>query len=191
MKKLLTFILIFIFIFSIFAIFTAANDAAAAEESVESESIYSLVYSVFYRHSDKILSALAALGSLFLAFTYKKGLMPSLKSAIDKLCDAVSRMKNTSEKQGEAGTALLNIATEKLQTAKEGLDIISEKLSTLENELNDLMADKEERERYKTIMLMQAEMLYDIFMNSALPQYEKDMVGEKMARMKNVINGGK
>ena len=33
----------------------------------------------------------------------------------------------------------------------------------------------------------QIDMLYDIFMSSALPQYQKDAVGERIAKMKGAI----
>lgn len=36
-------------------------------------------------------------------------------------------------------------------------------------------------------MQMQINMLYDIFMTSALPQYEKDAVGERISAMNKIL----
>ena len=33
----------------------------------------------------------------------------------------------------------------------------------------------------------QIDMLYDVFMSSALPQYQKDAVGERIAKMKEAL----
>ena len=39
-------------------------------------------------------------------------------------------------------------------------------------------------------MNAQIDMLYEIFMSSALPQYAKDRVGEKVAEMKAQLTDG-
>jgi F0F1-type ATP synthase membrane subunit b/b' len=192
MKKLLTSLLFFVLIFSLFTVCAYALDGdATAIEGSRAENFYTAVYQTCKRHADKILSALAALGSLILAFTYKKGLMPTLKSAIEKLCDAVSKIKTSSKEQSEKAEELLALASDKLIAAKDAVELISQRLEKLEQELNESLEGKEEREKQKKILIMQTEMLYDIFMTSALPQYQKDMVGEKTAKMKEEIIGGK
>ena len=39
-------------------------------------------------------------------------------------------------------------------------------------------------------MLSQIDMLYEIFMQSGLPQYSKDALGERMAKMKKTLGVG-
>lgn len=195
MKKLLTFIIAFALIFSCFgiAVFADNNDAGGIAESyeTETENFYSRVYSAVRENSEIIMSALAAIASLLLAFTYKKGLLPKMRTAIDKLCSAVSKIKDASEEQSHEAKELIEKAEEKLNGAKLILENVSEKLTQLEHELNESIQTKDERERLRIIMLSQTEMLYDIFMSSALPQYQKDMVGERTAKIKEQINGGK
>lgn len=154
-------------------------------------SFYELIYSAVSENSEKIMSALAAIASLVLAFTYKKGLLPTLKSAIDKLCDAVAKIKNESALQSEKAQSLIGDAADRLNAAKTAMDDITERLDALERELSESLETKDEKEKFRLILLAQTEMLYDIFMSSALPQYQKDIVGEKTAKIKEQINSGK
>ena len=47
----------------------------------------------------------------------------------------------------------------------------------------------ENTEELSVIVGTQIDMLYDIFMTSALPQYQKDAVGERVAKMKEALAG--
>ena len=42
--------------------------------------------------------------------------------------------------------------------------------------------------RLDTILEGELDMLYDIFMTSSLPEYEKARVGERMRKLKEVLN---
>ena len=64
------------------------------------------------------------------------------------------------------------------------MEKVSASLEKVEDELQAVKESRGERETYKTIMLSQIDMLYDIFMSSALPQYKKDEIGEKIGAMK-------
>lgn len=187
MKKLILFIVILIFTVSVFA-FSAYADGEAVEAETENESFYELVYSALREHSEKILSALAAIGSLLLAFTYRRGLMPTLNGALEKMCEGIGKIKTASEEQTKNAALLLSEAEERLENSKNALADITNKLEKLELELSESLESKDEREKMKIILLSQTEMLYDIFMSSALPQYQKDMVGERTLKIKEELN---
>jgi F0F1-type ATP synthase membrane subunit b/b' len=186
MKKLILFILILIFTVSVFS-FSAYADTEVAEVDTENESFYGLVYSALREHSEKILSALAAIASLLLAFTYRRGLMPTLKGALEKMCEGLGKIKTASEKQSENASLLLSKAEEKLEESKEALTAITKRLEELEEKLSESLEGKDEREKMKIILSSQTDMLYDIFMSSALPQYQKDMVGERTLKIKEEL----
>jgi len=68
---------------------------------------------------------------------------------------------------------------------------LSDKVEELDVMLKEKFAyvdeAQQERQELKLILDSQIDMLYDIFMASALPQYQKDAVGEKIAKMKEAI----
>ena len=192
MKKLILFTLILTVLLSAFSICVFATDAP--EENGDStkteENFFEMAFEKAKAHSEKILSAIAAIGSLLLAFTYKKGLLPALKSGIDNLRDSVVKLKKESEAQSESSSSLLITASEHLKNAEDMLTSLSNRLSELEGALKENAESKDEREKFKLILLSQTDMLYDIFMTSSLPQYQKDAVGEKIADMKEKIKIG-
>lgn len=167
----------------------AADESDVGALSAE-ESFFGLVFEEIKANSENILSALAFAASLLVAFTYKKGLLPNLKSGIERLSDAVSKLRDASKEQSENSSLALGTAGEHLENAKNALEAILERLSRLENELSYAKETRSEREEFKLILLSQTDMLYDIFMNSSLPQYQKDIVGEKIAAMKESIKKG-
>ena len=189
MKKLILFTLILVFTLSAFSFFAyAEGEVTNSENAAEGESFYTVLYGAVREHSEKILSALAAIASLLLAFTYRKGLMPTLNSALEKMCDGIGKIKTASAEQTENAQLLLSEAEKKLEGAREYLAVIYERLENLEATLNESLEAKSEREKMKIILWAQTEMLYDIFMSSALPQYQKDMVGERTQKIKEELN---
>ena len=63
------------------------------------------------------------------------------------------------------------------------LDILTEKLEGMEWE-------KKSAEKLSLLMNSQIDMLYEIFMQSSLPQYSKDAIGEKVAALKKELKDG-
>ena len=57
----------------------------------------------------------------------------------------------------------------------------------LSGNLRDESEARREKKQLYLILNAQIEMLYDLFMSSALPQYQKDAVGEKIAKMKEAV----
>ncbi len=169
--------------------------ASAAEISVEDqteseENFFASIYGEAVENSDKILSALAFIGSVVLAFTYKKGLLPTLNSAIGKLTESVSKIKKSSEEQLDKSCKLLGDAGVYLENTEKCLNALSERLEKLESDLENAKESKSQREKFNLVLMAQTDMLYDIFMTSGLPQYQKDIVGEKISAMKEQIGKG-
>lgn len=192
MKKIILFTLILTVLLSAFTVCVFASEEVGEgiAEAQKSQNFFELIFEKAKAHSEKILSAVAAIGSLFLAFTYKKGLLPALKTGIDNLRDSVVKLKKESEAQSESSSSLLITASEQLKNAEDMLTSLSSRLSELEVALRENAESKDEREKFKLILLSQTDMLYDIFMTSSLPQYQKDAVGEKIADMKEKIKIG-
>ena len=195
MKRILIFALIIISLISIFSLSCfAALETDSIEnsvtESIEAqENIFETVYRELLSHSDKLLAALSFIGSLLVVFAYKKGLLPIIKASLGALGTAVSNMKEESERVGaEASTVAAN-AAEKLSAAEALICELGKKLDTVETRLAEATEKQLKGETVYSVMNTQIEMLYEVFMSSSLPAYQKESVGEKIAEMKRSLAG--
>lgn len=192
MKRILTAVLILVVLLSAFSVssLAASEDAADAytEEDVpEVENFFELLYNELLMHSDKLLAALAFLGSLLVAFAYKKGLLPIIKASLNALSSTVSKLKDESEKAGaEASVAILS-ATKKLDAAEEMINTLSEKLDGIEYQLEKTNDERLRGDSIYALISTQIDMLYEVFMSSSLPAYQKEAVGERVAEMKKTL----
>ena len=163
------------------------EEISVENQTENEENFFASIYGEAVENSDKILSALAFIGSVVLTFTYKKGLLPTLNSAIGKLSESVSKIKTSSEEQLDKSCKLLSDAGVYLENTEKCLNALSERLERLEGDLENAKESKSQREKFNLVLMAQTDMLYDIFMTSGLPQYQKDIVGEKISAMKEQI----
>lgn len=166
---------------------SSTEDDANTEDGTEGASFFDELYAAVIEHSAEIASAIAAISSIILAFCMRRGLTPMLKDALTGIAGAVGKLRegvDASEKNSEKITSAL---TERLAAAESTV----EKLTATVNAITERSAaEKEEqlmREDILTVMSAEVEMLYDIFMSSALPQYKKDAVGERVSAMRKQL----
>ena len=83
--------------------------------------------------------------------------------------------------------------TERLERSEEIISTLTERIeemtSTIEEVKDGELLKNRENQNLTVIISAQIDMLYDIFMSSALPQYQKDAVGERVALMKEALRG--
>ncbi len=169
----------------------AAEDSADVKSDAEapkpeaSENIFADIYRMIASNSDKLFSALSFIASVCLAFVYKNGLLPSVKGAIDTLGEKVSEIK---EKTGEANTCSAAIE-KKLRLTEEYLESLSEKLEIITEELDRAVENDKKNADMRGAMLTEIDMLYNIFMQSSLPEYQKEAISERVAEMKSALKG--
>ena len=201
MKKILilTFILTaFICCFSLTA-FASENEDAAIQSigvshdneasSTESVTVFEEVYELALRHSDKILSALAFVSSLILAFIYRKGVLPLIKGGLNAIGTTVDKLKEETEKASEVSEKSIIAAKAKLEAAEGSMAALTEKLALLEEELSSLREEEAKLGDVKLVLESQTELLYEIFMSSSIPAYLKESVGERVLAMKKQLCG--
>ena len=183
---LMTLVTALIFTFSVgaFAEEAEADFTPGEESEVENEADNTLyeIYESIKENSDKLLSLCSFIGTLLIAFIYKKGLLPGLKKVTASVTDALSAIKNEAEKT-ETATKDYGQRLDSLSAKTE--EMVND-LKALENDLSPEKADKERRLLY-TVMNGQMELLYDIFMSSSLPEYKKEEVGTRINKMKEVL----
>ena len=187
-------------------IFSASAFSASAEEAEPSteeyvktaegiadgeENFFSKVYEEISAYTSEILSALTLVGSLTLALAYKKGLLPMIERSLVAIGGAITKIKDTASENAEKNSIITTDIEDKLTRAVGVLDTLTEKVASLDLAIKDSIKDEEtarrEKEQLRIITEAQIDMLYDVFMSSALPQYQKDAVGERIAKMREAV----
>ena len=161
------------------------------------ENVFNKIYADVGEYATEILCAMTFAGSLILAFAYKKGLMPIVRGSLLSIGNAVTKVKESVGESAEKGNKLGESIEKGLENTKNVLDGLVEKISELDTALEERLSNESERahesEVLRLVLLSQIDMLRDIFMSAALPQYQKDAVGERIAKMKGALeeNGEK
>ena len=170
--------------------YAAKDDESTEKEAEEKKNDFDVIYNAAMSHISEILSLAAFIGSLVCAIIYKSGLMPLMENGLKSLKNAALKIKEATDK-AECDN-------------KESIVNISRKIDDIENTLGD-MCDaflavidalegyenhREHQKRLDTVLEGELDMLYDIFMTSALPEYEKVRVGERMTKLKEALNSG-
>ena len=173
---------------------SAAEDSSVTEETTTesaptdtaASNIFEELYAAVSEFSGEIASALAFLGSLIVALAYKRGLMPAVKSGIGAIGGAVSQLKDSTESYSKHQDELLTEFGERLCRAEEVLERFGQAIDEIAEKTEDGKSAAEDRASMKALMSAQIDMLYDIFMTSSLPQYQKDAVNKRIGEMKEV-----
>ena len=188
-KKILTCIILAALLLSAFAVSAFANEGELATEGEEANA-FAQLYEFSVANADKIFSLLAFLGALILTVAYKKGLFPFVEKALLSLTAAVKSLREENALGEEKNIEFIKSLDEKLALSEKTLENALIKLSTLENELKNSAEACSKTEEFRSVLLAEVEMIYDIFISSSLPQYQKDKVGEAYAKMKRSLENG-
>lgn len=163
------------------------ENAEATANDGGTSNPFEAFFNTVKQYATEIFCALTFVGSLILAYAYKCGLIPIIKGGIGALSATVSHIKETAERSEEKTGEIGKTVADRLGSAETALGDISEMLSLMAAKLDRLEADGDERRKMRIVMNAEVDMLYSIFMTSALPQYQKDEVGARIAKMREVI----
>ena len=189
--KIICVMLLCIALFGILCISCAAESTETLPEQIteteEFSNIFDTIYSELEKNADKLLSALAFVGSVIIALTYKRGLMPTLKNSLGALINSVNNMKEENDRGiSTLDTTAKNIS-EKLESTEHSLTELAKSLEKIETALAESATNMAKAHDLRKILSSQVDMLYEIFMTSSLPQYKKDEVGEKISEMRKSL----
>ena len=162
----------------------------ANPDTATEENIFSALFETASANADKILSALAFLGSLLLAFAYRKGLFPFVERSLSALGTAVGNLGDEIKRNELQKTEFTSIINNKLASVEGLITSFGEKIKTLEGELGSMEKERNERESMKLIMRTEVDMLFEIISASSLPQYQKDRANECFMKMKESLKAG-
>lgn len=182
----------FIFSVSAFALSSESTDTVEGAhytdtEKAADESILEELISALEKYAAEILSALTFIASIVIMLCYKKGLLPLFNDGLKALKSGVKTINEKSESFNEHAIAICDGIDKRLERAEAAVDTVLKSTDVIEKRLAELQSEGKDRERLSIILSSQIDMLYEIFMSAALPQYLKDSVGEKIALMKAAI----
>ena len=167
------------------------TDGAVGEDSESEINLFTALYEDVMAYASEILCALTLAGSVSLAIAYKRGLLPLIERSLVTIGNAITKIRDNAKESADKNSEITLSIDERLAVAKSTLDDLTERIGILNEMLSGNLRDESETRREKKqlylVLNAQIDMLYDLFMSSALPQYQKDAVGEKIARMKEVI----
>ena len=174
-----------------FSAYASEQTVSEAVENTE-ENLFSRAFDEIIEYAPEILSTLTLTGSLILAVSYKKGLLPLVEKSLVAIGNAVTKIKDKTGESVELSEKLGLDIDQKLAEATGVLTSLAKRIAELEGAINNSLADKvEQRLEAKELRLVvdaQIDMLYDVFMSSSLPQYQKELMGEKVLRMKEELS---
>lgn len=161
---------------------SGGGEAANAEEN--EQTLFSIIYEEAKKYAGQIFSILACIFSGCLMLCYKKGILPLIKGGITALRGGVDALGKEAEKQTEGSLAASQLIGEKLEQAEGFLSTLSQRIEEFGEKLSTLEASDKSTAAFRRVLSAQVDMLYEIFMNASLPQYEKDRIGEMIGEMR-------
>ena len=160
------------------------------QEAEEVKNDFEEIYNVAMDHISEILSLAAFVGSLICAIIYKSGLMPLMENGLSSLKNAAVKIKEATDKaECESKESLVTISR-KIDDIEDTVGDMCEAFLAVTDALEGYKDQREHQKRLNTVLEGELDMLYDIFMTSALPEYEKARVGERMCKLKEALNSG-
>lgn len=166
------------------------SDASPENDDVAppAENTFEELYTLCMSHLSEILSLAAFVGSLVCAILYKSGMLPLIKQGLTALSKTVHSIKESAELGESSRKTDYDGLKMKLEGLEETISALGENLTLYAERLESKTALENRQKRMEALTEAEVEMLYEIFMTSALPEYEKARIGEKIAKMKEVIN---
>ena len=183
--------LILLFSLSTVTVASASSDAISENEVQSEGNFFAKVYEEVSKYTGEILCALTFAGSITVAVAYKKGLLPLVEKTLSAIGGAVSKIKESTKESELASAALGKTVENKLSDTADALKLLSERITSINHTMNEIVKQdigaSTERRQLGIVVKAQIDMLYDVFMASSLPQYQKESVGEKIAKMKEAL----
>ena len=187
-KRILLFCLLLALIAALFTVGVCAESAEIAGEEAE-ENPFALLYRDIAQNLDAVFGAFAAFGTLVIAFSYKRGMLPLLRGGVGVLSDKVKEIGEESKKIGEESSENAEFVKNQLQIMLTSFRECTDSMHGFGEALGELKKRSDEIGLLKSLLLGEVELLYDIFSSSSLPQYQKELVARRMEEMRTALEG--
>ena len=165
--------------------------ASAPKDGGAGENLFAKLYAELTEYATEILAALTLAGSLTLAVAYKKGLLPLVEKSLLSIGNAITKIKESTKESLDTSTKMSATIDDRLAASSEALEALIKGVDDLGRAISESNHNDESTKcaiaELRLVVRAQIDMLYDVFMHSALPQYQKDAVGERIAKMKEAM----
>ncbi len=185
--KTITKKLMFVLVISAVLLCAACITVSADNGESREVNIFQECFGAVKSHSTELLSALAFAGSLIIAFTYKKGLLPTIKKSIGAIGAAVCEIKESDSASNLLQEKISKELEDGLKALSEYIKSVDEKLVIYEQILKNLNTGATQAEKTEAVISEQVSLLYDVFMFSSIPEYQKDAIGHRVEKMRKLI----
>ena len=180
-----------ILIIAALAICASVIPSFSMQEGAAAQSnLFERIFSAISSNLAEILCALTLVGSIVLTIAYKRGLLPLVRGALSAIGKSVGKLGCEAESFNKESGANIASMKEKLDIAASVIDGFAQRLSLLEDELKKISDGTERFTAIKKAVEAEAELLYDVFMSSALPEYQKEAVAKKVAQINGSLKEG-
>ena len=170
-------------------------DADKADGAIEEilgaeneENGFEKIYDAAMAHVSEILSLAAFIGSMICAVIYKSGLMPLMEKGLGGIKNAAQKIKEATDRAECDSKASLGYINDKMNELEIAISEMQETVKAATAAMESAVDMKAHQARIDGLLAGELDMLYDIFMSSALPEYEKTRVGERVAKLKEGLN---
>lgn len=153
----------------------------------ENPNIFDEIYSLLEVNADKIFSALAFISTLVVALLYKSRLIPLLRDALSRLKASIDSAQEENNKNSIQNSGKIDEISSSVANINLALEENSKQIGRIKWEFEGYSELLRERSAMRTLLESQIDLLYAIFMTSALPQYQKDEIGEKIQKMREEL----
>ena len=196
MKKLFCLVLVCVLL----CCFGIAVSAEEAEEQVVIEEDQTgtwgeQILSLIETHMAELFSALTLVGSMVLAYSYKKGLVPTLWGGLSSIAQTAEKTSERTRELAEMAEGSISSMTqaatpifEKIEEMCKGADQLAEQARQLEVRVREA---EDDRALVKTLMAGVADMLYGVFSSANLPQYAKEQIGQRYTAICSALGEGR
>lgn len=164
------------------------GENAANTDVEDTENGFEKIYEAVMAHVSEILSLAAFIGSLICAIIYKSGLMPLMEKGLGGIKNAAQKIKDATDRAECDNKASLGYINDKMCELEMAISEMQETLKSAAKAMYSAVDVKAHQARIDGLLSGELDMLYDIFMSSALPEYEKARVGERVAKLKEELN---
>ena len=164
------------------------GDNAEDADIEDRKNSFEKIYDAAMAHVSEILSLAAFIGSLICAVIYKSGLMPLIEKGLGGIKNAAQKIKEATDRAECDNKASLGYINDKMCELEMAISEMQETVKSATKAMESSVEARAHQARIDGLLSGELDMLYDIFMSSALPEYEKARVGERVAKLKEELN---
>lgn len=185
-KRILCVNMLLALVFSLAVFSVSAEDG---EKKGDDESFFSEMFDEVKEHSAEIFSLLTLVGSCVLAFSYKNGLMPTLKKGVGGIGGAVNDIKDYTVRTEKSVEELGRLTKDELDGLSRLLSGAEDTVTEIKERLVSIEDGAKRSKRLECVIEAELELLYNIFMFSSMPEYQKAAISKKMEEIKDALSG--